>query len=310
LIGPKRSFAAHRSTLPGRAAIPAGEKGRRMAMDALVTTDWLADAIGADDLKVLDATAFALDPSRDPRAEYRAGHIPGAQFLDLSGLADPDSPLPGMLPSAERFADRIGALGVSERDRIVLYDNSPHRTAARAWWMFRTFGAKQVAILDGGLHAWHGAGLPLVPGDEPAVPVQFVANKDEGAVRDLAAILANIGTGQEQLLDARGAARFSGAEADPHGAAPGHVLGSRNLPYNQMLGEDGRFKDPAAIRAAFEGAGIDFDRPLVTTCGSGVTAAVLLFGAHLAGKDDVALYDGSWSEYGADPSTPKAQGPA
>jgi len=279
-------------------------------VDALVTTDWLADAIGADDLKVLDATAFALDPSRDPRAEYRAGHIPGAQFLDLSGLADPDSALPGMLPTAERFAERVGALGVSDRDRIVLYDNSPHRTAARAWWMFRTFGAQQVAILDGGLHAWHAAGLPLVPGDEPAEPAQFVAHKDEAAVRDLAAILANIGSGAEQLLDARGAARFTGDEADPHGAAPGHIPGSRNLPYNQLLADDGRFKDPAAIRDAFVGAGIDLDRPLVTTCGSGVTAAVLLFGAHLAGKNDVALYDGSWSEYGADASTPKALGPA
>jgi thiosulfate/3-mercaptopyruvate sulfurtransferase len=281
-----------------------------MAMDALVTTEWLADAIGADDLKVLDATAFALDPGRDPRAEYRAGHIPSAQFLDLSGLADPDSHLPGMLPTAERFATAVGALGVSDRDRIVLYDNSPHRTSARAWWMFRTFGAKQVAILDGGLHAWHAAGLPLVPGDEPVAPAEFAAHKDGGAVRDLAAILGNIDSGEEQVLDARGAARFTGDEGDPHGAAPGHIPGSRNLPYTQLLGEDGRFKDPAAIRAAFEGAGIDLDRPIVTTCGSGVTAAVLLFGAHLAGKDDVALYDGSWSEYGADPSTAKALGPA
>jgi thiosulfate/3-mercaptopyruvate sulfurtransferase len=279
-------------------------------MDALVSTDWLAEALGDDDLRVLDATAFALDPSRDPRAEYLAAHIPTAQFLDLSGLADPESDLPGMLPTAARFAVRVGLLGVSESDRIVLYDNSPHRTAARAWWMFRTFGAEQVAILDGGLHAWHAAGLPLVPGEEPVEPASFAAQRDDAAVRDMAQIRANIASGTEQLLDARGAARFTGDEADPHGAAPGHIPGSRNLPYTRLLDETGRFRDPAAIRAAFADAGIDPARPLVTTCGSGVTAAVLLFGAHLIGKDDVALYDGSWSEYGADSSTEKAIGPA
>lgn len=279
-------------------------------MDALVSTDWLAEALGDPDLRILDATAFALDPARDPRAEYLAGHIPTAQFLDLSGLADPDSDLPGMLPGAARFAERVGALGVSEGDRIVLYDNSPHRTAARAWWMFRTFGAKEVAILDGGLHAWHGAGLPLVPGEEPAGPAIFAARRNDDAVRNLAQIRGNVASRVEQVLDARGAARFTGEEADPHGAAPGHIAGSRNLPYTRLLDELGRFRTPAEIRAAFAEAGIDPHRPLVTTCGSGVTAAVLLFGAHLIGKDDVALYDGSWSEYGADPATEKAIGPA
>ena len=279
-------------------------------MDALVSTDWLAGALGDPDLRVLDATSLALDPARDARAEYLAAHIPTAQFLDLAGLADPDSALPGMLPTAARFAERVGALGVRVDDRIVLYDNAPHRTAARAWWMFRTFGARQVAILDGGLHGWHADGLPLAPGEEPVEPAVFAANKDPGATRDLAQVLANLGTGDEQLVDARGAARFTGAEADPHGAAPGHIPGSRNLPYTAVLDEDGRFRDPAAIRAAFAGAGIDPARPLVTTCGSGVTAAVLLFAAHLIGRDDVTLYDGSWSEYGADPATEKAIGPA
>lgn len=280
------------------------------AMDALVSTDWLAEALGDPDLRVLDATAFALDPSRDPRAEFAAAHIPTAQFLDLAGLADPDSDLPGMLPSAARFAEQIGALGVSEGDRIVLYDNSPHRTAARGWWMFRTFGAEQVAILDGGLYAWHAAGFPLVPGEEQAEPATFAAHKDEAAVRDLAAIRANIASGAEQVIDARGAARFTGDEADPHGAAAGHIPGSRNLPYTKLLDDEGRFRDPAEIRAAFAAAGIDPAQPLVTTCGSGVTAAVLLFAAQLTGKEDVALYDGSWSEYGADPATEKAIGPA
>jgi thiosulfate/3-mercaptopyruvate sulfurtransferase len=280
------------------------------AMDALVSTDWLAEALGDPDLRVLDATAFALDPSRNPRAEYLAAHIPTAQFLDLAGLADPDSALPGMLPTAARFAERVGALGVSAGDRIVLYDNSPHRTAARAWWMFRTFGAERVAILDGGLHGWHAAGLPLVPGEEPAEPAEFAATLNEAAVRDLAQIRANIASNEEQLIDARGAARFAGEEADPHGAAPGHIPGSRNLPYTAVLDDQGRFREPGEIRAAFAAAGIDPECPLVTTCGSGVTAAVLLFAAHLAGKNDVALYDGSWSEYGMDPATEKAIGPA
>jgi len=280
-------------------------------MNSLVPAGWLQAELGAPDLRVLDATAFALDPTRDARAEYAGAHIPGAQFLDLAGLADPDSALPGMLPTAERFARIVGALGVSDRDRIVLYDNSPHRTAARAWWMFRTFGAAQVAVLDGGLAAWQAGGRPVAQGGAPApTPASFAARKDEGAVRDLAAMLANVAAGGEQVVDARGAARFTGEEADPHGAAAGHIPGSRNLPYTRLLDGEGRFKDADAIRVEFAGAGIDLAKPVVTTCGSGVTAAVLLFGAHMIGKDDVALYDGSWSEYGADPATEKVRGPA
>ncbi|MDB5683365.1 MAG: rhodanese protein, partial [Sphingomonas bacterium] len=192
----------------------------------------------------------------------------------------------------------------------VLYDNAPHRTAARGWWMFRTFGIDTVAILDGGLAAWHSEGRPLAAGPEPVRPATLSLRKNDAAVRDLGQIVANIGTGREQLLDARGAARFTGAEPDPHGSAPGHIPGSRNLPYSALLDAEGRFKDTAALREAFTGAGIDLARPLVTTCGSGVTAAVLLFAAHLIGMADVALYDGSWSEYGADPATEKAMGPA
>ena len=280
-------------------------------MDALVSTAWLAAELGAPDLRLLDATAFALDPGRDPHAEYLVRHIPGARFMDLAALADPDSDLPGMLPTAERFAERIGALGVGERDRIVLYDNSPHRTSARAWWMLRTFGAREVAILDGGLAAWIAEGRPLAVGEEPApAPARFHARRDAAAVRDLGQIRANLASPREQLLDARGAARFAGTEPDPHGAAPGHIPGSRNLPYTRVLAPDGRFKEADALRAEFDAAGIDLARPLVTTCGSGVTAAVLLFAAALLGKSDVALYDGSWSEYGADPATAKALGPA
>ncbi len=280
-------------------------------MKSLVSPAWLAANLAAPDLRILDATAFALDPSRDPRREFAERHIAGARFLDLAGLADPDSDLPGMLPTAGRFADRIGALGVGDGDRVLLYDNSPHRTAARAWWMFRTFGANKVGILDGGLAAWIAAGGATASGDVPAPPpARFTAHRNDAAVRDLAQIEANIATGVEQLLDARGAARFAGTEADPHGAAPGHIPGSRNLPYTRLLDADGRFKDKAVLLAEFDAAGIDLAKPLVTTCGSGVTASVLLFGAHLLGKDDAALYDGSWSEYGMRAETAKALGPA
>lgn len=280
-------------------------------MESLVSPAWLAANLDAPGLRILDATAFALDPGRDPRREYLERHIAGARFLDLAGLADPDSDVPGMLPSAERFAERVGALGVGTGDRVLLYDNSPHRTAARAWWMFRTFGARHVGILDGGLPAWIAAGGAMASGEEPApAPERFTARRDEARVRDLARIEANIASGAEQLLDARGAARFAGSEADPHGAAPGHIPGSRNLPYTRLLDAGGRFRDKAVLRAEFDAAGIDLAGPLVTTCGSGVTACVLLFAAHLLGKDDAALYDGSWSEYGAIPATPKALGPA
>lgn len=280
-------------------------------IDALVSVEWLAGALGAPDLRVLDASYHALDPARDPAAEFAAGHVPGARFLDLAGLADPASDLPAMLPPPALFAERLGALGVAAGDRIVLYDDAPHRTAARAWWMLRAFGARDVAILDGGWQAWQAAGRAIEQGSAAAAPVRFEARQDASAVRDLAAVRANLASAAEQLVDARSVARFEGSEADPRsGIAAGHIPGSRSLPYARLLGPDGRFKGKDAIRAEFAQAGVDLARPLVATCGSGITAAVLAFGAHLIGKEDVALYDGSWSEWGGRADTPKALGPA
>lgn len=279
-------------------------------MESLVSTAWLADALGTPGLRVVDASYYPLDPSRDPAADYVAGHIPGALFMDLAGLADPESSLPGMLPSAETFASRMAALGIGDDCRIILYDSTPHRTSARAWWMLRTFGKMDVAILDGGIGKWQVEGRPLEAGRATPDARDFTARKDEARVRDLAQMRGNVASGAEQVVDARGAKRFTGEDSDPRGLAPGHIPGSRSLPMDRMLNADGTFKDADGIRAEFEGTGVDLTRPLVTTCGSGVTASTLLFAAHLIGKDDVALYDGSWSEWGMLADTPKALGPA
>lgn len=275
-------------------------------MDILVSTDWLAEELGASDLRVVDASYFPLDPARDPQADYDAGHIPGAIFLNLAELKDSNNPVPFMLPPAEKFASRMQALGIGDGNRIVLYDDTPHLTAARAWWMFKTFGGHDVAILDGGLAKWKTEGRPLETEKPSLRHRHFTAWADKSSVRSLDQMIANVASGAEQVLDARGTARFSGAESDPRGLADGHIPGSKNLPYDRLLNADRTWKRGDALKAAFDEAGIDLSRPLITTCGSGVTAATVLFGAALLGKTDTALYDGSWSEWGADPATPKA----
>ena len=279
-------------------------------MDALVTTEWLAGELGASDLRVVDATYVDAATGRDAAAEYEREHIPGAVFMNLGELRDTDSDLPMMLPSPEKFASRMQSLGLGDGSRIVLYDSSPWKTSARAWWMLHTFGAHDIAILDGGIAKWKAEGRDLASGKEQLRHRHFTVWNDRKGVRTLDQMKANIESGDEQVLDARSAARFTGEEPDPRPAThAGHIPGSKNLPYTELFNADGTWKQGDALRAAFESAGVNVDKPIATTCGSGVTASTLMFGLHLLGKD-AALYDGSWSEWGANKDTPKAMGAA
>ena len=280
-------------------------------MESLVSTEWLANEMGASDLRIVDCTKHLPGTGRDPLAEYEAGHIPGAVFMDLSDLVDSTSPVENTLPPAEKFASRMQSLGLGDGSRIVLYDDSAVKTSARAWFMLKMFGAHDVAILDGGIAKWKAEGRALAQGKETLRHRHFTVWQDDKDVRTKAQMLANLHSKAEQVLDARGAKRFTGEDSDPRpNIGAGHIPGSRNLPFTELYNADGTFKDKAALKAAFEAAGIDLAKPVVTTCGSGVTASVLLFAMHLIGKDDTALYDGSWSEWGADPDTPKEEGAA
>ncbi len=276
-------------------------------MDSLVSTEWLANEMGASDLRIVDCTKHLPGASRDAQAEYEAGHIPGAVFMDLGELVDVNAPIENTLPPAEKFASRMQTLGLGDGSRIVLYDDSAVKTSARAWFMLKMFGAHDVAILDGGIGKWKAEGRPLAQGKESLRHRHFTVWQDDKNLRTKAHVLANLHSKDEQVIDARGAKRWSGEEGDPRpNIASGHIPGSFNVPYTELYNADGTFKDKAGLKAAFESAGVDLAKPIVTSCGSGVTACVLLFALHLIGKDDAALYDGSWTEWGADPDTPKA----
>jgi thiosulfate/3-mercaptopyruvate sulfurtransferase len=277
-------------------------------MDSLVSTQWLADRLGDHDLVVVDASWHKPSSGRSGRDEFNDRHIPGARFLDIDAVSDSGNPAPHMLPSAQAFAEARTALGVGSDDRIVVYDNSPVRTAARGWFMLRHFGADRVAILDGGLQKWLSESRPTESG--PAAPrsARFAVGQRPG---DVVAKQELLGGAEAPLLDARGKGRFEGSEPEPRaGLEAGHIPGARNLPFTTLYREDGRFQSPEEIRRLFADARIDPEQPFVATCGSGVTANSLIFAAHLLGNNAARLYDGSWSEWGADPATPKAKGPA
>lgn len=283
-------------------------------MDMLVSTDWLANALGAEDLVLLDASLHLAGAGRNAGAEFEAAHLPGARFLDLAALHDPQSSMPGKIPDPQRFEARLAALGVKNGSRVVLYDDSALRSACRAWFLFRLFGFEQVAVLDGGLGKWRSEGRPLendIPAEGSADASAITLVADRAILRDKDQVLANCDVCVEQIVDARDEGRFTGATVDTvHNLPGGHIPGARNVPFGSLLHDDGTFRPKAELRDLFQRAGLDLSQPLVTTCGSGVTASVLVFALHLIGKTDVALYDGSWSEWGADPDTPKETGEA
>lgn len=281
-------------------------------MDSLVSTAWLADHLSEPGLLVLDASSHLPAVGRDARAEFAAGHIPGARFLDLANLKDAASPVPNALPTGAQVAERLASLGWQPGTQIVIYDDSAVKTSARAWFALRRAGVAS-ALLDGGLGKWKAEGRSLEAGDAFASDVGATAALEttDALVRTKSDMLANIASRAEQVIDARDGERFTATTADAvHGLPGGHIPGARHLFFRDLYSEDGTFLPAPKLRAAFAAAGVDLDRPVTTSCGSGVTASVLLFALHLLGKDDAALYDGSWSEWGADPDTPKESGAA
>jgi thiosulfate/3-mercaptopyruvate sulfurtransferase len=278
--------------------------------DILVSAEWLKERLGEPRVKVVDGSWYLPAQNRDAKAEYRAGHIPGAVFFDIDAIADPATDLPHMLPDEAAFAAAVGALGLSDTDTIVVYDGIGLFSAPRVWWTLETFGARDVRLLDGGLRAWDEAGYPKESTPVTPEPAHFAASLSRAKVHDFDEVRAALENGGT-VVDARSAPRFRGEEPEPRVGLPsGHMPGAKNLHYAALADPTGRLVAPEKIRELFERAGVDLSTPVITTCGSGITAAILLLALAEIGKDDVAVYDGSWTEWGSRPGAPVATGPA
>jgi thiosulfate/3-mercaptopyruvate sulfurtransferase len=276
-----------------------------VAQSALVTTAWLAEHINAPDVRVVDATYTLPTLNRNPRAEYDEAHIPGAVFFDIDDIADETNELPHMVPDAAKFSSRVRKLGLGDGVRIVCYDNNRFSASARAWWMFRMFGHDDVVVLDGGFGKWRAEGRPV--DDHPVTPTErhFTARQNNLLYRDLDQIRAHVVNPTEQLVDARSAGRFKGEDVEPRaGMRSGHIPHSLNVPHGDLISPDGTFLPVEALQKRFSEAGVDPREPIATTCGSGVTACTLALALYQLGVPDVAIYDGSWTEWGGRADTP------
>jgi thiosulfate/3-mercaptopyruvate sulfurtransferase len=271
----------------------------------LVSTDWLAERLGAPDIRIADASWYLPQAGRDAKAEYAAAHIPGAVFFDIDDISDERSTLPHMLPPATKFASRMRKLGLGDGNLIVVYDGTGIYSSPRAWWMVRVMGHEDVVVLDGGFPKWKREFKPVEDMTPHPHPRHFTPRENFSLLREFSQVMANLKTGRETVIDARSHNRFLGREAEPRpGVRPGHIPGSVNVPYTELTNADGTLKARASLLELFKSRGIDPGRPIVTSCGSGITAAIEMFALNVAGAKDVAIYDGSWSEWGVRAEAP------